>query len=148
MYFDVAVVKALLKGPGPKSYRAWSPPPCLRGRCGTSIRPAMSKNRVAIVRTALDVLENNESAYADLRMEDVELHTLEHADPARGKDEARARFKALHKAIAQLDTTMLNGWSVAQFGIVEYTIDGEQRGPLAWIPTQRRSSRASSMSST
>ena len=67
----------------------------------------------------------------------MEVHTLERSEPARGKEEARAHFKALHKAIAQLDTTMLNGWDVAQFGIVEYTIDGEQRGPLGWIPLQR-----------
>jgi hypothetical protein len=136
VYFDVAVVKALL-GAGPKELSGLVAPSLPSGPVQYIDQTGHEQDNVAIVRTALDALESNESAYVDLRMEDVELNTLEHADPARGKDEARARFKALHKSIAQLDTTMLNGWAVAQFGIVEYTIDGEQRGPLAWIPTQR-----------
>jgi hypothetical protein len=43
----------------------------------------------------------------------------------------------MHKAIGQLDTTAFGAWGVAQFAIVEYSIDGEQLGPIMWIPAQR-----------
>jgi len=41
------------------------------------------------------------------------------------------------KAIGQLDTTVNNSWGVGQFAVVEYSITGEQLGPIAWIPAQR-----------
>jgi hypothetical protein len=43
----------------------------------------------------------------------------------------------MHKAIAQLDTTVVNGWGISTFAIVEYTIAGEQLGPIGWIPMQK-----------
>ena len=136
VYFDVAAIKALL-GAGPKELAGVAAPSMATGPLQYIDRTVPELDNVATVRTALDALENNEGAYLDSLTDDVEVHTLERTEPARGKDEARAHFKALHKAIAQLDTTMHNGWDVAQFGIVEYTIDGEQRGPLGWIPQQR-----------
>ncbi len=134
-YFDVAVVKALL-GAGPKELSGVAAPSMTSGPLQYIDRTGPQQENVATVRTALDALENNESAFVASLTDDVEVHTLERSEPARGKDEARAHFKALHKAIAQLDTTMRSGWDIAQFGIVEYTIDGEQRGPLGWIPVQ------------
>ncbi len=147
VYFDVAAVKALLgAAPGAKPARAAaaSRPNDLSNLAAPSmpsgppqyIDPKVEQDNVATVRGALDALESNENAFLDSLTDDVEVYTLERSEPARGKEEARAYFKALHKAIAQLDTTMRNGWNVAQFGIVEYTIDGDQRGPLGWIPQQ------------
>ena len=136
LYFDVAAVKALL-GAGPKELSGLAAPPMPSGPPEYVDRTGQEPENVAVVRTALDALESNEVAYLDALTDDVEIHTLERADPLRGKVQARAQFRALHKAIAQLDTTMRDGWTVAQFGIVEYTIDGEQRGPLGWIPPQR-----------
>jgi hypothetical protein len=43
----------------------------------------------------------------------------------------------MHKAVGQLDTTVDNGWGVARFAVVEYSIAGEQLGPMGWIPAQR-----------
>lgn len=92
-----------------------------------------------MVRTALDALENNEPAYLGALADDIEVHTLERSEPARGKDEARLYFKAMHKAIAQLDTTVDNGWGIATYAVVEYTIAGEQLAPIGWVPAQKES---------
>jgi len=94
-------------------------------------------DNVGTVRTALDALENSEPMYLNSFTDDIEVHTLERADPARGKDEPRAYYRATHKAIAQLDTTLVNGWSMPNFAVVEYTIAGEQIAPLGWIPLQK-----------
>jgi hypothetical protein len=52
----------------------------------------------------------------------------------KGKDDVRKYYRATHKAIGQLDTTVNNDWGVAQYAIVEYDIDGEQLGAFSWIP--------------
>jgi hypothetical protein len=49
----------------------------------------------------------------------------------------QAYYRAMHGAIGQLDTTVDNGWGVAQFAVIEYSIDGEQLGPIGWIAAQR-----------
>jgi hypothetical protein len=147
VYFDVAAVRVLLGSP--PDGRSASAAATKRGELSGVTAPSTPSgppqyidrkeadlDNVATMRGALDALESNEGAYVDALTDDVEVHTLERAEPARGKEEARAYFKAMHKAIAQLDTTMRNGWNVAQFGIVEYTIEGEQRGSLGWIPPQ------------
>jgi ketosteroid isomerase-like protein len=135
-YFDLAVVKALL-GVGPKLLASVVAPPMPSGPPQTIDRAEGEADNVAVVRTSLDALENDESAYVATMTDDVEVHALERADPARGKEAARAYFKGMHKAISQFDTTIDNGWAAGQFAIVEYTIDGEQVGPIGWIPPQR-----------
>ena len=137
MYFDVAAVKAQLGSP-PKGLVAFTPPPPPSGPTQYIDQNGQEKDNVGIVRAALDALENNEPTYAGSFTDDIEVHTLERAEPLRGKDEAvRAYFKAMHKAIAQLDTTVDNGWGMAQYAVVEYTIAGEQLGPIGWIPAQK-----------
>lgn len=136
VYFDVAAVKALL-GAGPKELAGLAAPAMPAGATAIVDQTGREQDNVAVVRTALDGLENaNEAAYLDTMADDVEVHTLERAEPARGKEERRAYFHAMHKAIAQLDTTMQNGWSVGPFAIVEYSITGEQLGPIGWVPQQ------------
>ncbi len=54
--------------------------------------------------------------------------------PFRGKADAKAAFVALHRAIAELDTTVDNKWGFQQNVVVEYAINGEQIAALGWIP--------------
>ncbi len=146
VYFDVAVVKAQL-GAGPKGLTAPPPPPFGKEapRVFEQTGSPVEKSQVAIVEAALDALEgNNLARYVDAMADDATVWTLERAEPARGREEAKAYFKTMHKAIGQLDTTVDNAFGVAEdatasatFAIVEYFIAGEQLGPLGWIPAQR-----------
>lgn len=140
VYFDIAVVKAQL-GVGPKELLVLPPP--ATGATGApqvfeQTNSPDEKNNVAAVHAALDALENNNLAgYVATMTDDIEVYTLGRAQPMRGKDDMRASFKALHKAIGQLDTTVHNEWGIAQFAVVEYDIAGEQLGPIGWIAVQR-----------
>ena len=141
VYVDVAVVKAQL-GVGPKELLALPPASPARGSPQVfEPMPASvydEKANVAVVKLALDALENiNESAYVGTMAADVEVYMQARAEPARGEAGAKAYFKSMHKAIGQFDTTLVNAWGVERFSIVEYSIGGEQLGPIEWIPPQR-----------
>jgi ketosteroid isomerase-like protein len=136
LYFDIAAVKAQL-GVGPKDLvsaaKQESAAP-VSGLAGTpqvfeqGSSPTEPQN-VALARAALDALENNNLAgYQAAMADDVEIHTLEGAQRSRDKGEAGAYFKAMHKAIGQLDTTVTDAWGVGSFVVVEYMIAGEQLG--------------------
>ncbi len=145
LYLDVAAVKAQL-GVGPKdlvgaaTHGVEGP-----GGAGMPAAPEVidqtsspaEQSNVAVARAALDALENNNlAAYESAMADDLEVHTLERLQPLRGKGDASAYFKAMHKAIGQLDTTVTDAWGVGSFAIIEYTIAGEQLGALGWIPAQ------------
>jgi hypothetical protein len=153
VYFDVAAAKAQL-GAGPKELQAAmaAAPPGLAGDAGATgdagaagapvifdqTGGADELSAVMLARGVLDALEaNRESAYVDAMSDDVEIRAPERPTPWRGKAEARAYFRALRKAIGQLDTTVTSAQGVASFAVVEYTIAGEQLGPFFWIPAQR-----------
>ena len=143
VYFDVALVRAQL-GVGPKELLpvASSPPTPPAGPAQvfdqTQTGSADENANVAVAKSALDALEtHNAPAYVGAMAEDVEVYTVEHAAPARGKSDAKAYYGAMHKGIGQLDTTVTGAWGVAQFAILEYAIAGEQIGPIQWIPAQR-----------
>jgi ketosteroid isomerase-like protein len=146
LYFDVAVVKSEL-GIGPKELleltphagagRSDSTPPAAP-LVVEQVGSADEKFNVALGRAALDALENNKlNDYEATMGDDVEIHTLERAQPRRGKAEVRAYFKAMHKAIGQLDTTVTDAWGIGPFAVLEYTIAGDQIGPIGWIAAQR-----------
>jgi len=144
VYFDVAAVKAQL-GVGPKELVAAATRSDAASDAGTPATPliveqaasAAEESNVAVARAALDALESsNLKAYQDAMADDVEVHTLERGQPSRGKGDAIAYFKAMHKAIGQLDTTVTDAWGVGTFAVLEYTIAGEQLGALGWIPAQ------------
>ena len=107
-----------------------------RGRNDERTSPSRSFN-VPVVQSALDALENNnEAAYVGAMTDDVELHTLEQSHPSLGKRDARLYYRAIHKAIGQLDTTTENAWDVARFAVVEYSIAGVQMAPIGWVPAR------------
>jgi steroid delta-isomerase-like uncharacterized protein len=139
VYFDVAVVKAQL-GAGPKELASLPPPTAPSGApqiFQQNASPEEARN-IAVTRAWLEALERNDAAaYAALLSDDVEIHTSESAQPIRGRDEAQAHFKALHKSIGQLDTTIDNAYGISQFAVVEYFLAGEQRGAIGWVPAQK-----------
>jgi ketosteroid isomerase-like protein len=151
VYFDAAVVKAQL-GAGPKELQAAAAAQAQATATTAAVDAgapgavtifdqtgsADEMSTVMLARASLDALEGNrEAAYVDAMADDVEIHTLERAEPWRGKADARTYFRTIRKAIGQLDTTVLNAQGVPKYAVVEYTIAGEQLGPLLWIPGQR-----------
>src|SRR5580658_2385385 len=141
VYVNVALVKAQL-GVGPKDLLALPPLALPTGPSQvfdqTQPSSADEQRNVAAVKSSLDALENNkESEYGDAATDDIEVNALERPQPVRGKEALRAYYKAMHKAIGQLDTTVDNAWGVGQFAVVEYSIDGEQLAPIGWVPALR-----------
>ena len=140
VYFDVAVAKAQL-GAGPKELAGVpAPPPAAAGATEIFEQSGLpeEKEHVAATRSWLDALEGGGlAAYEAAVADDVAVVTAERPQPPRGKEEVRAYFKAMHKAIGQLDTTIDNDWGIGKFAIVEYEITGEQLGPLGWVPAHR-----------
>ena len=137
--FDAALVKAQL-GVGPKELLG-SPPPAVPSGAPQVFDQASTPEEagnVAIVRGWLDALESgNEAAYLAAATDDVTVETSERFQSVHGKDDLRAYFKMLRKAIGQLDTTVDNAWGVGTFVVVEYTVAGEQLGSLGWVQPQR-----------
>ncbi len=138
IYFDVAVAKAQL-GIGPKELLSLplpampSGPPQVFEQTGAP----EEKVNVTVGRAAIDALENNdEAAYVDTKTDDTQYFSLEHAQPEIGKDAAHAYFKSIRKSIGQVDTTIDNAWGIGAFSILEYSIAGEQLGPIGWVRMQ------------
>ena len=62
---------------------------------------------------ALDALERKDlSRYVDAMTDDVQVDTPERT--LHGKDDAKAYYNRMHKAIGQLDTTVQNAWGVSR----------------------------------
>jgi predicted ester cyclase len=143
-YFDVAAVMAQLAGGPkelPKELQSLAQPTPASGAPQsfdqTQTISDEEKRNEAAVRASLDALENNESAYVGAFTDDVEIVSAERATPAKGKADVKAYYKAMHKAIGQLDTNAMGAWGVGKFVIVEYSVNGEQLGPIGWIPAKR-----------
>jgi steroid delta-isomerase-like uncharacterized protein len=138
VYFDVAMVKAQL-GVGPRGLAALAP-------ASSSSAPPEEydqnhgldeANDLLAARATIDALEkNDEGAYVATMTEDVLVDTLERAQPMRGREEQRAYFRAMHRAIGMLDTTLDIAWGITRYAVAEYFIAGEQIGPLGWVPMQ------------
>ncbi len=139
LYFDEALLAAQI-GSGPKQLQAPPPPAPPSGEPETTEQahtPEEAAN-VGVVRATLEALENrDDNAYVATMTDDVEITTLESPKPARGKLEARAYFKAIHKAIAQLDTSTDFAAGIGPYVVIEYHVVGEQRGPIGWVPAQK-----------
>jgi hypothetical protein len=146
VYLDVALVKAQL-GIGPKELLG-SPQPTLPSGAPQVLEQATTSSveddkNVGVVKAALDAIENNkEPVFLGTMTDDLQIETLEHSggplfNPLHGKTDAKAYYEAMHKAIGQLDTTIISAWGIAPYAIVEYSIAGEQLGPIGWIPAKR-----------
>jgi hypothetical protein len=145
VYFDSALVKAQL-GAGPKDLLSL-PVPALPTASPQVFEQASGSaaeddGNAGVVKSALDALESNrEPAYLAAMADDLEVNLLERTAPARGKADAKAYYQAMHRSVGQLDTTVISAWGVAPYAIVEYSVAGEQLGPLgwplAWIPARR-----------
>jgi ketosteroid isomerase-like protein len=139
VYFDVAVVKAQL-GVGPRELIALAPPAVPTGAPEVFEQSGSTdeKANVEVASASLGALESgSEADYAAAFDDDAEIHSADRAAPGHGKGDARAYYKALHRAIGQLDTTIVDAWGVGPFVVIEYRIAGEQRAPLGWIPSER-----------
>jgi hypothetical protein len=144
LYFDIAAVKAQL-GVGPKELVGIEQPAFAGAHDAGAIEPprlfeqtasSAEASNVALVRGALSALEGGDVAgYEAVMADGVDVRTPESA--RRGKVATGAYFKAMHAAIGQLDTTVTDAWGVGPFAVVEYTIAGEQLGPVGWVPIQR-----------
>lgn len=140
VYVDVAVIKAALGAPSPKELSGLAMP--AMPMAPTQVidqnhSPDEAKN-VASAKATLDALErNDEAGYVATFTDDAVVEDLERPMPLKGRDDLKAYFRQLHKAISQLDTTVDNAWGVTQYAILEYFISGEQVGALGWIPPQR-----------
>jgi hypothetical protein len=136
LVFDVATVKAQL-GVAPKEL-AGNPPPTVPTEPPQAFEQTHSTDEthdLVVARAPIDALEGaSEAAYLASFADDAQIDTPQRPTPLHGKDDLRAYFKSIRRAIGQLDTTIENAWSVGQFTIVEYSIAGEQIGPIAWIP--------------
>jgi ketosteroid isomerase-like protein len=136
--FDVAAVKTQL-GAGPKELAALVAPPMPTGAAQSTEQahsPEETAN-VAAVHAWLDALEHaDDTAYLAAMSDDVTVDAPERPQPMHGKDDQKAYFKAMHHAIGELDTRVDNAWGFGHFAVVEYSINGEQIGPLGWIPAK------------
>jgi ketosteroid isomerase-like protein len=136
--FDVTAVKTQL-GAGPKELAALTAPAMPTGAAQSTEQthsPDETAN-VATVHTWLDALEHaDDAAYVAAMSDDVAVDAPERPQPMHGKDDERAYFRAMHHAIGELDTRVDNAWGFGHFAVVEYSINGEQVGPLGWIPAK------------
>ncbi len=146
LYFDAAAVKAQLV-PGSEAPVSTTPQAAgtalgadASGSPGVFEQESSTSERtnVAIARGSLDALENNDLAAYEAAMADaVEIRTSGRAQALHGKGDASSYFKAMRKAISQLDTTVTDAWGIGSFVVLEYTIGGEQLAPIDGIPAQR-----------
>jgi ketosteroid isomerase-like protein len=159
VYFDVAVIQAQLgagsdggshavhptdalpdRAQHPEDLARLPAPPPAAGPPQVFEQEGSSEEQinVATVRSALDALQGtDEASYVASMADDVEVYSLERALPIHGRDELRSYFRAMHKAIGQLDTIVDNAWGVGAFVVVEYSISGEQLGPIGSVAAPR-----------
>ena len=139
VYFDQNLVRAQL-GVGPPDLQSLPPPvpnagpPRVVERAGTD----REATNLGALRTMIDALEDNrEARYTDSVTDDVQIETLERADPLRGKDAARVYFETMRRGIGQLDTLAQGGFGAGDFAVLEYSISGVQLAQVDRVPFVR-----------
>ncbi len=136
--FDVAAVKTQL-GAGPKELATLAAPAMATGspQVFEQEKSPAEAAGVTAVHGWLDALErNDDAAFVAAATDDAVIEAPERNAPARGRDDLKAYFKGLHKAIGELDTRIDNVWGIGKLTVVEYTINGDQVAPLGWIPAK------------
>jgi ketosteroid isomerase-like protein len=132
VYFDEEVVRAQL-GSGPAELQKLQTPPTGAGARQVFERGGAPEEvaNVATVRSTLQALEDNREAdFLSHMADEIDVFTLDSAQPAHGKDAARAYFEAMRRSVQALDTVVRNAWGVQSFVVFEYVITGLQVGPL------------------
>jgi ketosteroid isomerase-like protein len=132
VYFDEELVKAQL-GVGPAELQKL-PAPALDTtparifeRAGTPEEPANSK----LMRSMVQALEDDKEAeFLSLMADDVQICTMDHAEPTIGKKAASDYFRTMRRSIRLLDTVIENAWGVQSFAVAEYAITGLQFAPF------------------
>jgi len=136
VYLDEELIRAQL-GVGPAELQKLSTLPGDAGAGQTYERSGAPQEtaNVALVRAMIQALEDDkESNFLSTMDDQVELHSLDHAESARGKLAARRYFQTMRSSIRHLDTVIQNAWGVGSFAVVEYAITGLQQAPLPRIP--------------
>jgi ketosteroid isomerase-like protein len=136
LYFDEGVAKAQL-GVGPPEL-AMLPLPNVHSSPPDVFEQGNNANEASnekLVRSMLQALEDNkEPEYLATFSDDIEVFTLDRAEPTRGKEEARAYFRKMRKSIGLLDTVTQNTWAVGDSVVIEYLITGLQQARLKRVP--------------
>ena len=136
VYFDEELVKAQL-GVGRAELQKLPVPaldataPQIFERTGT---PEEAAN-ATLVRTMVQTLEDNEEAeFLSLMADNVQICTMDHAEPGIGKKAASDYFRTMRRSIRLLDTVIENAWGVQSFVVAEYAVTGLQLAPFARVP--------------
>jgi hypothetical protein len=135
LYFDQGILLAQISG-APKQLaslpRATSPGgPRVEAEQANSPEEAADSKLAA---SAIEALQNDETAYAAVFADDIEIDTLQSARPLKGKKELHAYYQALHVAITGIVTTVDNRWSIGKYTVVEYHLVGRQRAKYEYVP--------------
>jgi ketosteroid isomerase-like protein len=138
VYFDVASVKAQLGAVRKEHDDVGAPAPGPAPEKLVASRSAVEMQNVATERRLLDDLEaGDQSDYLSCMTDDVALFTLQQTAPSTGTVPARQYYEIMRRSIAQLDTTISSVWGIQSFVAVEYTISGQQLGPIESVPPVR-----------
>jgi steroid delta-isomerase-like uncharacterized protein len=136
VYFDEELVKAQL-GVGPAELRKL-PVPTVDAAAARVFERAGTEEEAAnanVVRSMVQALEDDkESVFLSLMADDVQICTMDRAEPATGKKAASDYFKTLRRSIRLLDTVIENAWGVQSFAIAEYAVTGLQLAPFPRVP--------------
>jgi ketosteroid isomerase-like protein len=136
VYFDEELIRAQLGG-GPADLQKVPTPPADAETHQTYERTGAPEEatNVALVRAMIQALEDGqETSFLATFDDKLEITSLDHAEPARGKLAARQYFQTMRGSIRHLDTVIQNVWGAGSFAVVEYAITGLQQAPLPRIP--------------
>ena len=136
VYFDEELIRAQLGG-GPAELQKLVTPLADSEAHQTYERSGAPQEatNVALARAMIQALEDGqETSFLATFDDKLEITSLDHAEPARGKIAARQYFQSMRSSIRHLDTVVQNAWGVGSFAVVEYAITGLQQAPLPRIP--------------
>ncbi len=87
-----------------------------------------------LAASAVEALQNDETAYAAAFTDDIEVDTLQSARPMKGRRDLHSYYQALHAAISGIVTTVDNRWGIGKYAVVEYHLVGRQRAKYEYVP--------------
>jgi steroid delta-isomerase-like uncharacterized protein len=136
VYFDEELVKAQL-GVGPAELQKL-PVPNVEAAAPRVLERTGSAEEVAnaqIMRSMVQALEDDkESVFLSFMSDDVQICTMDRAEPATGKKAASEYFRTMRRSIRLLDTVIENAWGVQSFAVAEYAVTGLQLAPFPRVP--------------